>query len=287
LRWKSISKIAATVLLISGSSTAQETAQYSYDALGRLTVATYTGGPRAGKQNGLAYDPAGNRTAQAYGLALPGANNAVSFSVSVPATVHEGQSALFTITKSAPSRDPLTVNYSTNSGTAVSPGDFTAASGTVTFLGWETVKTIAVPAIDDGIAEGAENFSMALSSPSSPATLGVSSAAVTVSANGPNQPPVTQPDSVFVPSCSPGQVVPTANDTDPEGNYPLYLVSVSNSSLVDYYWDIGAPNPTLFLTATGSGGTGTLTYQVRDSRGAISTGMISFTANPYNPNCFQ
>jgi hypothetical protein len=44
-----------------------ETATYTYDALGRLVSATYSGGPRDSKQTGLNYDPAGNRTRYSYG----------------------------------------------------------------------------------------------------------------------------------------------------------------------------------------------------------------------------
>jgi YD repeat-containing protein len=276
--------LVAGLLLISQMAQTQETAQYTYDALGRLTGATYAGGPRAGKQSQLQYDPAGNRTAQAYGLPPPGPNNTVSFSITVPTSVSEGQPAVFTITKSAASSGQLSVSYSTSAGTAVSPGDFTAISGSVSFLGWETVKTISVPVIDDGVAEGAETFSMSISSPTSPATLGVSSATATIAANGANQPPVAQPDSILIAFCQPRLFAPTANDTDPEGDYPLYLVSMSNSNLVDFYWDTAAPNPTVTFTSTGIGGTGTLTYQVRDNRGATSNGTIFFTANA-STNC--
>ena len=278
LRIISAPAVVVAALLSSGVGSAQETAQYSYDALGRLTGAAYTGGPRAGKQSGLAYDPAGNRTAQSYGVPLPSPNNAVAFSISGPGSVQEGQTATFTITKSAPARDPLSVNYATVSGTAASPGDFAATSGTVTFLGWETVKTVAVQVIDDGLAEGAEQFSLTISTPTTPATIAVPSASVTIAASSAaNQPPVAQLDVVSGQTCTSVSFTPTANDTDPEGNYPLYITSIDATTLGDFSFNSSTPSPTVTFTGYGVAGSKSLTYQVRDSLGAVGTGQINLT----------
>jgi hypothetical protein len=261
-----------------GQAVAQETAQYSYDALGRLVGAAYTGGPRAGKQNGLAYDPAGNRTAQASGLGLPNPNNGVSWSITGPGTVQEGQTAVFTITKSAPTRDTLTVNFSTVNGTASAPGDFAAQSGTLSFLGWETVKTVLVQIIDDGISEAAEAFSIQLSAPASPSTIAVGSATATIAANGPaNQPPVPVVDVVAGKTCANVYFIPTQNDTDPEGNYPLYVVSIDATGLGYFNFNPATPSPTVQFHGYGGEGSQSLTYQVRDSLGAVATGQINLT----------
>lgn len=278
LRIISAPAVVVAALLACGAGSAQETAQYSYDALGRLTGAAYTGGPRAGKQSGLAYDPAGNRTAQSYGVPLPSPNNAAAFSISGPGSVQEGQTATFTITKSAPARDSLSVNYATVSGTAASPGDFAATSGTVTFLGWETVKTVAVQVIDDGLAEGAEQFSLTISTPTTPATIAVSSASVTIAASSAaNQPPVAQLDVVSGQTCTSVSFTPTANDTDPESNYPLYITSIDATTLGDFSFNSSTPSPTVTFTGYGVAGSKSLTYQVRDSLGAVGTGQINLT----------
>lgn len=90
-----------------------------------------------------------------------------------------------------------------------------------------------------------------------------------------NQPPVTAPDSLTVRSCGAiGHVNVTANDTDPEGNYPLALVSVTsgarghasvyNSSTIEY---IAGPRS----------GNDVVTYTVKDSLGASSTGRVNVT----------
>ena len=89
-----------------------------------------------------------------------------------------------------------------------------------------------------------------------------------------NQPPVTVSDSLSVPQCSAGTRDVLANDSDPEGNVPLSLVSlaqgskgtatISNSTTIRYEADVVT-------------GTDKVTYTVRDSLGATSTGNLNIT----------
>ena len=94
-----------------------------------------------------------------------------------------------------------------------------------------------------------------------------------------NNPPVTVADTLTnVPKCAVVPVNVTANDSDPEGNVPLVLLSVTNSntsvgspsvlnaSTVEYYADV-----------SGATGTDTVTYTVRDSLGATATGTLTVT----------
>jgi hypothetical protein len=46
---------------VAAPAQAAETVSYTYDALGRLTATTTSGGPNAGMATGTGYDPAGNR----------------------------------------------------------------------------------------------------------------------------------------------------------------------------------------------------------------------------------
>ena len=59
---------------------------------------------------------------------------------------------------------PLTVNYTTQSGSATSGTDFTTTSGSAVFAPGEMVKTISVPIIDDATAERSETFKFNLTS---------------------------------------------------------------------------------------------------------------------------
>jgi hypothetical protein len=67
----------------------------------------------------------------------------------------------------------VSANYASAGGTAESGTDFTAVGGTLNWAAGDTAaKTITVPIANDGIAESAEAFTVALSSPAGGADLG-------------------------------------------------------------------------------------------------------------------
>jgi hypothetical protein len=72
---------------------------------------------------------------------------------------------VFTVTLSNASYQPVTVTYATADGTATSPSDYQALTGTLTFAPGELARTFAVPVIVDDIAEPDETFFVNLSSP--------------------------------------------------------------------------------------------------------------------------
>src|SRR5262249_37478955 len=83
------------------------------------------------------------------------------------ATVTEGNTgstnATFTVTLSAASSQPVSVQYATLDGTATAGSDYQAQSGTLTFAPGETSKSITVAVIGDRLAEPNETFSVNLS----------------------------------------------------------------------------------------------------------------------------
>ncbi len=80
--------------------------------------------------------------------------------------VAEGDSgtttARFTVTLSAASAQPVTVDYATSDGTALAGSDYEAASGTLTFAPGETSKNIDILVRGDLIAENNETFAVTL-----------------------------------------------------------------------------------------------------------------------------
>ncbi len=82
-------------------------------------------------------------------------------------TVTEGDSgttaALFTVSLSQAFGQNVSVSWATANGTAVSGGDYQAASGTLTFAAGETSKTISVAVIGDLRVEPTETFQVRLS----------------------------------------------------------------------------------------------------------------------------
>ena len=57
---------------------------------------------------------------------------------------------------------PVSVSYETIQGNAISPGDFGAQSGTITFDQGQTEKTISIPIADDTVPETNKSFSVHL-----------------------------------------------------------------------------------------------------------------------------
>jgi large repetitive protein len=94
-------------------------------------------------------------------------NDDVQVSIGDAAVIEgdSGPAALtFDVTLGGPKNNlTLSVNWTTQNGGAVAPGDYTAASGTVTFAPGETAKTVTVYANGDTTWEGNESFFVALS----------------------------------------------------------------------------------------------------------------------------
>ena len=72
------------------------------------------------------------------------------------ADVREGPDATldFVVTLSRERTEATTVDYATSDGTATAGTDYTAASGTLTFVAGETSKTVSVAVLDDTHDEG-------------------------------------------------------------------------------------------------------------------------------------
>jgi hypothetical protein len=71
--------------------------------------------------------------------------------------------AVFTVTLSAPSAQPVTVQYATADGTATAGSDFQACSGTLSIAAGQTAGTITVPVTGDRSPEPNETFFVNLS----------------------------------------------------------------------------------------------------------------------------
>lgn len=61
--------------------------------------------------------------------------------------------------------NPVSVDFTTEAGTATPNVDFLATSGTLTFAPGETRKTISIPLLNDGLLEANESFRVALQNP--------------------------------------------------------------------------------------------------------------------------
>ena len=98
-------------------------------------------------------------------------NGLPSISVQGVSTI-EGNSGtktmLFTFTLNKPSETPISFNFATQNGTAtsgnVSPADYSARSGSITFAPGQTTRTVAITIYGDTRVEANETFALNLSS---------------------------------------------------------------------------------------------------------------------------
>ena len=93
-------------------------------------------------------------------------DDSASVSINDAPVVVEGSDVVFTVTLTGNIQDALTVDFSTNDGTAVAPDDYTTQSGVVTFPAGSVsgaTQTVTVTTIDNSVIEPTENFTVDLS----------------------------------------------------------------------------------------------------------------------------
>ncbi len=183
--WSASSLASSWLTITSGSGTGNGTITFN--------VAANTGGARSGQ---ILYMGSFYTINQAASSSAP----ATVLEFAAP-TFQFGEAAArasINITRSGNTAGAATVDYRTedtdtftvgcfdrvnNQGGAYARCDFATTVGTLSFAAGETTKTIAVPIIDDGHAEGAETFRLRLSNVSG-ATLGAATVAtVTIQDN--------------------------------------------------------------------------------------------------------
>ncbi|MFZ6801429.1 retention module-containing protein, partial [Undibacterium sp. Di24W] len=145
----------------------------------------------------------------------------ITVSISGPGDVNEGAGTVsYTISLSAASQLPVTVNYGTSNGTALAGSDYSAATGSITFAPGETSKTITVSIINDSIFEGPENFNVSLSAATN-ATIATGNVGTTIHDDGTGL-GGNDDDRIVVVSVSSPTVV--------EGNNLVFTVSLNGVS---------------------------------------------------------
>ena len=131
--------------------------------------------------------------------------------ISDAAPVAEGNDAVFTVSLSTPSSQVVTVEYTTEDGTADAGDDYTTIAETLTFSPGQTTKIIRVPVLVDSTQESSETFTVELSTPMG-TTLADSTGLGTITADP-------------MPGLSIGDAEPVA-----EGNDAVFTVSLSPPS---------------------------------------------------------
>jgi YD repeat-containing protein len=272
---------SAMLASASGLAPAAETIGYTYDPHGRLTGVARSGPSTVATQ--YRHDLADNRTSRWTGTGAPPPPPAPpppAFSIDDVAA-GEGNVLVFTVTRHGSINSSYSVGYTTAAGTAAAGADYTSASGPLTFGPDDFTRTLTVHSTADNAFEPDETLFVNLSGATGGATIVDSQGQGTILNNdSSNQPPVTANDFAATPLCGEGVSVDVvANDSDPDGNYPLALdaiVSVTKG-------EAGIESGTNLLFTPTSPGTGTVTYRIRDSLGATANGTLSVTITGQGP----
>jgi hypothetical protein len=171
-------------------------------------------------------------------------------------------SASFDVTLTSSDLATVTVGFATADGTALAGSDYTATSGTVTFVPGDTVETVAVPVLDDAVAEDEESFTLDLSNPVE-ATIGRSQAFGTIV------------DTDAEPALSVSDASVAEGDAgSSNGTVTVSLSAPSDQTVeVDYATsDAGATAGTDYTSETG-----TLTFSPGDTEEQIDVAVLGDT----------
>jgi hypothetical protein len=112
------------------------------------------------------FNASGATVADARGIGTILDNDApVSLSVGDVSAAEGSGTLAFTVSLSAESGKVITVAYATSDGSASSPADYEATSGTLVFMPGEGAKRVAAALVADDLAEGNEDFTLTLANP--------------------------------------------------------------------------------------------------------------------------
>ncbi len=156
--------------------------------------------------------------------------------------------ALVTVSLSAASMHTATVDYSTADGTALSESDYTATSGTLTFLPGEVTKTIQVYVNPDAVVEPDELFFVNLTN-AAHATLADANAMITIVDDDNTEP--------SLPTLSVSDASVTEGDTDTTSM--SFTVALSKVASEDVTFDYATTSGSAVAPGDYNNATGTLT----------------------------
>ena len=248
--------IAAVTLMVAlPPAHANETVNYTYDALGRVVQVARSGTVNNGVNATYAYDAAGNRS----NVTLTGATAAAAASFAIgDASATEGGALTFTVTKAGTASGSLTVNYATANNTAVAGSDFNSTSGTLTFAAVDTSKTIAISTINDSAVESSETMFVNLSGASGGATISRAQGVGTIADN----------DSAPPPPPSPSFAVSDASAT--EGGTLTFTVTRNGSTSGAYTVNYASANGSATAGSDYNAVSGTLSFAAGETSKTVS-----------------
>jgi len=184
--------------------------------------------------------------------------------------------AVLTVSLSAASALPVSVNWATANGTASAPSDYLANSGTLTLATGQTTGTITVVVNGDTLNEADETFFVNLSNAAN-ATISDAQGVVTIRNDDANVPPtvsLTNPTNGAIFSAT-ADILISAIAADRDGSVAKVEFLQGNTKLGE-----SAASPYTITWTNVAAGTYTLTARATDNLGAITTSSpVTITVN--------
>ena len=213
-------------------------------------------------------------------------------------TVSEtGGIATITVRRLHDTAGDVCVTFSTVDGSATAGSDYIGTNGILNFVGDETVKSFAVPILNDSIAEGPETVRLVLSNPTGGATLGYRTEAVLtiIDDDPPGRYSVTNTSNsgagslrqaILDANATPGLGIISFNipGTKPFGIFPIgALPGISNSVTIDGTTQPGFAGTPIIQLNGGSAGAGSDGLRIF-AKGCVIRGLIinGFSGNGIN-----
>ncbi len=106
------------------------------------------------------------------GLTIVDDESSVTFTNASYTIGESGGSLAINVVRSGALGTAVSVDFSTVTGTAASPGDYTATNGTLSFPANTALRTIVIPIVNDFTIENPESFSVRLANPQGGVQLG-------------------------------------------------------------------------------------------------------------------
>jgi hypothetical protein len=154
--------------------------------------------------------------------------------------VTEGDSAVFTVTLAAATGGSVSVGWATASGSSTAPDDYTTSSGTLSFSGSTTSRTLSVPTTENTTVESSETFFVNLVNPSGASLANAQGAAVVLDDD------VASPFTLAVATSGAGsvQLSPPGGSYAPDTVVTLTALPAQGSAFAGWSGDLsGATNP--------------------------------------------
>lgn len=242
-----------------------------YDEYGRFSV-SWSGGGTSSTRLSDWLDPLGTGS-----TAIDGINQDDALSID-NASITEGNSGTkilqFTVSLARETNETITVDYTTVDRTAVSPGDYTSTSDTLTFGSAETSKTISVTIVGETSPEEHETFEVHLSNPTN-AQIADGIGVGTVNNDDFIVPEIISPLTVTGAQGAPFNYRITANNTPGSfsiSNEPAGMMV--NATSGDITWTPSSMGPfSVTIEATNSAGTDSEVLNIDVSESQLKQGL--------------